>query len=123
MFIKLEGQIKRLNEKEQGLLTLANQLNADVFDNEDRKIVSQKIIETRDMKQTLEVTLIKKRKIYKNQIQGVEQHLKAREQKLEQFDKTQGIIFQEFPDVLEFFARKQTRLNEALVGIREKLQE
>lgn len=121
MFIKVEGQIQTLAKQEQGLLTLAGQLQDAVFDDEDRRMVGKKILEIQNTKEVLEKTLAKKKEIYKNQIQGMEEHLQARQQVLENFDVQQK-IFHEFPDVLEFFARKQTRLTETLTTIRDELQ-
>jgi hypothetical protein len=122
MFVKLEAQIKSLSKQEQDFITLAEQLVSSVFDDEDRRMVHRKILEIQGTRQLMEQTLAKKKEIYKNQIMGMEQQLQARQQALETFDKERK-IFQQFPDVLEFFARKQSRLIETLTAIRDQLQQ
>jgi hypothetical protein len=119
LFVKLEKQIQELANQQKGLLLLVEKVKSNCFDEEDRQLVAQKLQSVIDTKKAIELTLQKKRDIYQNQIIGMEQQLKQRQQLLE----SQETIFKDFPDVLDFFAKKQTQLNQTLLSIKDQLQQ
>jgi prolyl oligopeptidase PreP (S9A serine peptidase family) len=121
MFAKLQMQIANLVAQQQSMATLGQHLKSDYFDEEDRQMVQQKLLDIAETKRQLEITLVRKQEIYKNQIQGLETQLQRRQKVLESVDKKQS-LFKEFPDVLEYFAKKQSRLNETLISIKDQLQ-
>ncbi len=121
MFAKLETQIASLGEQEKAIGCLCQKIQSDCFDEEDRKMVQQKFLDICETKRQFEITLEKKKEIYQNQIVGLETRLQRRQHVLETFDKQQN-VFKEFPDVLEYFARKQSRLNETLTSIKQQLE-
>ncbi len=118
MFSKLEANIRALEAQQTAISALAEQLQADCFDDEDRATVQQKLVSVTESKAKVEATLARKREIYKTQILGMEQQLSQRHSKLE----TQQAVFEAFPDVLEYFARKQSVLTESLASIKTHLQ-
>lgn len=121
MFDKLQSQISALGQQQQAMATLVQHLETDFFDEEDMSMVQQKLLDITETKRQFEITLARKQEIYKNQIQGLETQLQKRQKVLESVDK-QHSVFKEFPDILEYFARKQSRMNETLISVKDQLQ-
>ena len=121
MFAKLQARIASLDKQHQIMETLSQHLKTDFFDDEDRAMVSQKLTTIAETKRQLEITLHRKQEIYTTQIQGLETQLQKRQRVLEALDK-QERVFREFPDLLEYFARRQSKLGETLVIIKDQLQ-
>ena len=122
MFSKLEQQIKTLTDQQKSIQVLAENLNADCFDKEDRAIIQSKLRLIIDTKRQVEESLQKKKEIYQNQIVGMEKQLTQRQKVLESSDQAQT-VFVNFPDVLEFFAHKQSELSGSLATIKEQIQQ
>jgi hypothetical protein len=120
LFSKLENEIKSLAAQEENLLKFATYVNSETFDDEDRTMVRNKQMHISSTKRHLEEVLSKKKDIYNTQVKMMEQKLVERQSKLEDFGKN-TTLFNDFPDVLEFFARKQSRLNETLGSVKKKL--
>jgi len=120
LFEKLENEIKTLQDQSNGLDQLYRCIGRDVFDDEDREIVKKQQMSTATTKVELEQSLMKKKNIYHTKIKSMELRLQDRQLQLEEFSK-QSSLFREFPDVLDFFVRKQHRLNETIASIRQKL--
>jgi hypothetical protein len=120
LFSKLENEIKSLAAQEENLLKFATYVNSETFDDEDRTMVRNKQMHNSSTKRHLEEVLSKKKDIYNTQVKMMEQKLVERQSKLEDFGKN-TTLFNDFPDVLEFFARKQSRLNETLGSVKKKL--
>ena len=120
LFSKLENEIKSLAAQEENLLRFATYVNSETFDDEDRTMVRNKQMHISSTKRHLEEVLSKKKDIYNTQVKMMEQKLVERQSKLEDFGKN-TTLFNDFPDVLEFFARKQSRLNETLGSVKKKL--
>lgn len=121
LFAKLEAQIASLEEQQKMIRSLSDKMTAVCFDEEDRKIIQQKLQQISDTKTQVEDSLQKKREIYNTQIIGMEKQLTQRQKIFESCDQTQH-LFKEFPDMLEFFARKQSNLSETLTKIKDQLQ-
>ena len=121
MFAKLHTRIANLEKQHQIMETLSQHLKTDFFDDEDRAMVSRKLTTISETKRQLEITLHRKQEIYTTQIQGLETQLQKRQRVLEALDK-QERVFKEFPDLLEYFARRQSKLGETLVSIKDQLQ-
>lgn len=123
MFIELESNIEDLNKQEKSLLALQEQMDkADCFDDDDLKLIESKLSELQSRRKKLESTLAKKREIYQKKIKGMERQILKRQQTLEHIDKKQA-VFREFPDVLDYFARKQSKLNDSLASLKHSLQQ
>jgi hypothetical protein len=120
LFGKLENQIKSLVTQEESLAQLATYVNSEIFDDEDRAMVRNKQMHITSTKKQLEEVLFKKKDIYNTQVKIMENRLSERQSKLEDFGKKTS-LFNDFPDVLEFFARKQSRLNTSLGSVKTKL--
>lgn len=120
IFAKLDAEIKLLEKQGANLTTLANHVSSEAFDDEDRRMVHDKQVYIASTKKHLQEVLDKKKEIYHTQIKTMETRLSHRQAQLETFSK-ENTVFQDFPDVLEFFARKQNRLTETLATVREKL--
>ena len=120
LFSKLENEIKSLAAQEENLSKFATYVNSDTFDDEDRTMVRNKQMHISTTKRNLEEVLSKKKDIYNTQVKMMEHKLVERQSKLENFGKN-TTLFNDFPDVLEFFARKQSRLNETLGSVKKKL--
>ncbi len=121
LFAKLEAQIASLAEQQKMITILSEKMSAGCFDEEDRKIIQQKLQQISDTKSQVEDSLQKKREIYNTQIIGMEKQLVQRQKIFESCDQTQH-LFKEFPDMLDFFARKQSNLSETLTKIKDQLQ-
>ena len=121
LFAKLEAQIASLAEQQKMITILSEKMSAVCFDEEDRKIIQQKLQQISDTKSQVEDSLQKKREIYNTQIIGMEKQLVQRQKIFESCDQTQH-LFKEFPDMLDFFARKQSNLSETLTKIKDQLQ-
>ena len=121
LFAKLEAQIASLEEQQKMIRSLSDKMTEVCFDEEDRKIIQQKLQQISDTKTQVEDSLQKKREIYNTQIIGMEKQLTQRQKIFESCDQTQH-LFKEFPDMLEFFARKQSNLSETLTKIKDQLQ-
>jgi hypothetical protein len=118
MFGKLEDEIKTATETEQELLRFMAQLQVPCFDDEDRAIVLSKLVTTKDRREKLEAQLVQKRGIYRNLVQKVEARLQDREKVLEQ-----ELLWQKFPDILEFFVEKQHQSGRELELALKKLED
>lgn len=123
LFQKYEKEIVTLGRRYAQLDDLRRAMKTqECFDSEDEKMMVSKLAELAEAKKHFEIVLAKKKAIYESSIQNMEQHIQTRQQTLESFEqKTQ--FFQNFPDVLEFFVRKQGRLSESLQDIKRKLAE
>jgi len=122
IFHQLELQISQLDTHIQNLVRLGQFMEKNFFDDEDKKMVLYKINETQQVKEGLEKTLVQKQDIYNNQVKVMEHQLENRQQALERFDRETD-LFLTFPDILNYFVSKQTRLQKTLNGIRSKLKE
>ena len=122
IFQQLELQISQLHEHIEHLLKLGQFMGNGFFDDEDKKMILSKISEAQQVKQGLEKTLVEKQHIYNNHVRVMETQLVSRRNALEQFDKDTG-LFKIFPDVLDYFAKKQTRLQGTLQTIKQQLKE
>ena len=120
LFVKLEDEIRLLTQQEQNLATLASYVAGEAFDDEDRSTVRNKQMHIAATKRHLMEVLVKKKEIYHTQIKMMQARLDDRKTHLEDFSKNSS-LFTDFPDVLDFFARKQSRLNETLSTIKDKL--
>jgi hypothetical protein len=120
LFVKLENQISELIQQEENLRVFADFVTTDAFDDEDRNTVRAKHVHITQTKQHLQEVLTKKKDIYNTQIKTMEIRLQQRQLQLEDFGKKTR-VFEAFPDVIEYFAKKQARLNESLTGVKEKL--
>ena len=122
MFSKLEQQIALLTEQQKSIQSMSENLTADCFDEDDRKIIQHKLQQISDTKRQVEESLQKKKEIYQTQIVGMEKQLSQRQKVLENCEQTQT-VFKNFPDLLDFFARKQSNLSTSLATIKEQLQQ
>lgn len=122
LFGKLEKQIHDLNQYISQLTAFGKHLQQSCFDQEDEKFIVVKLQQAQQVKEGLERTLFRKREIYNNQVKVMEAQLTLRQQQLEGFNGA-GQLFEAFPDVLDYFAKKQARLQESLGSIRQKLRE
>jgi hypothetical protein len=122
LFGGLEKQIRDLTQYTVSLLAFHHHLKQTCFDQEDEQFVLVKLQQAQQVKDGLERTLARKREIYDKQVRVMETQLSTRQQQLEGFGGANA-LFSAFPDVLEYFAKKQARLQESLLAIRQKLQE
>jgi hypothetical protein len=120
LFDKLEAEIKHLALQENNLNVLVTYVAGESFDDEDRTMVHNKLMQITSTKKHLDEVLVKKKEIYHTQVKIMEERLTNRKMNLEDFSKKSN-VFKDFPDVLDFFARKQSRLNESLASIKAKL--
>lgn len=120
MFAKLESQMKEVANYENNLKQLSQDILGKEFDEEDRKIVKIKLDEVILLKNQLSKELNHKQNIYHNQIKSMENKLDQRKIKLDSLSKKTN-VFQQFPDMLDYFARKQTTLNTTLEKVKNKL--
>jgi len=120
LFKKLETEIKALTTQETHLKRLYAMTRKGHFDDEDRKFVQTKIAQLRETKSNLENVLKRKKAIYDSQIKQMEEKLQQRHSELDQFCR-QSKVFQDFPDILDYFSSKQARLNAVLNGVKQKL--
>jgi len=123
LFNDLEQQIKDIDKYITGLTSFHGLVSKNCFDNEDHEFVAVKIQQATQLREGLSDTLIRKREIYENQVMTMEQQLQSRQTNMEEFLELSGSgeLFDAFPDVLEFFAKKQARLEESLGAIKRKL--
>lgn len=122
LFAKLEAQISSLAEQQKLVTALSEKMTAACFDEEDRRIIQQKLQQISETKAQIEDSLQKKKEIYQTQIIGMEKQLTQRQKIFESCEQTQN-LFREFPDVLDFFARKQSNLSDTLTKIKDQLQQ
>lgn len=120
LFITHEARIANLSSQLAKLEVLYSNIQDTQFDDEDRQMVSYKIADLKQIRQTAEETLRQKRQIYETQIKQMQIQLDARQTSLETCD-TNAVIFQDFPDILQYFVQKQTRLNHSLEQIKKQL--
>ena len=113
--------IESLSQQHRSVDSFAQSIRTDCFDEEDRKVIDKKIADIVAAKKAQERLLKQKQDIYKNQIVHLETQLTQRQRVLES-SETQDRVFKEFPDILEYFARKQAKLTDALSSIKTDLQ-
>ena len=119
MFEKQEEEIRRIEKKEKLLQEFYDILNdSDCFEDEERKVVLEKLQKLQEFRALLQTTLENNKEIYNNQIKGVEKTLTDREHCLVKADK----VFVEFPDLLDYFTSKQVSLTQNLNQITSSLQ-
>ena len=106
IFKQLETQILQLSENISSLEKINDFMKNALFDDEDRKVITQKLSETIHVKKGLEKTLEEKQDIYKNHICVMEKQLDSRQCALEKFD-TSTQFFRQFliikPSLSQFF--------------------
>lgn len=114
IFEKLEEEIKQLKSQEESLTRFLKHLDTNEnFDTEDKKTVLGKLKQIMLLQQTLQKTLDEKKNIYETQIKQMKAAVDARQKVLENYDHSEQ-VFQQFPDLLQYFASKQKRLTEVV---------
>lgn len=92
------------------------------FDTEDRETLKIKRRQLEETRNGLQRTYDHRKNIYDQQVQAMQRSLNARQSILNGVDK-ETKIFNTFPELLTFFAAKQTNLNSQLEGVKKKLIE
>ena len=118
MFAALEAQLVKVNTQLEELIKFSSLIIQPCFDKDDQKLVACKVKEVTELKTLLEETLKKRRLIYQTQVCVVEEHIGAREEVFQHSSE----LFDEFPDILEYFVKKQDNLKTNLDGIKTRLQ-
>lgn len=120
MFKHLEAKVEEIASLQNSLEIFLDELKATGFDQEDRARVKEKLVDIKKEKAELQKTLNRKKHVYETQIKEVENQLNEREQHLNKLC-AQSDVFRTFPDILNYFAEKQSRLNANLEEIRFQL--
>jgi hypothetical protein len=120
MFKNLTDNIQKLELQENNLRTFASQLVNPTFDDEDRNVVYRKIMEIQAQSTDLKTTLKTKQDFYNQNVQGFVKQLKARQATLT-VGKTNQRVFEQCPDVLQYFIEKQSHLDKSLQNIKTQL--
>lgn len=118
LFQKAEEELALLVESEKVLLKLLNAVNGEMFDNDDVKVVHNRLTEIVRRKSGLEKELKRKKDIYRNRVQKLEHQVLEREKRLKAMGKE---VFGMFPDLLKHFSQKQYRMREAVKKIRKEV--
>ena len=119
MFERIEQEIKTLREKEKNLASIIQKIdNATCFDEEDSKVIQKELSVIKENLNQVEVLLRHKKEIYNNHVVDLEKRILERSTTLNSVTH-----FQEFPDLLRFFAHKQNDLDNNLQDIKKQLSD
>lgn len=116
VFARFETDISDINKKIGCMLAMAENLSADCFDNEDRRMVVNKIQALIIQKDSLEKQLKYRKDIYNTKVKVLEKHVKKRKKLL---DGVKNIQY--FPDILDFFAEKQAKMQSELEIVKNQI--
>ena len=120
LFAPLEQKISELQEDLAHFRTLVKCMTPGLFDQEDEQKVLTKIVQIESEEKSLQTELTQKVDIYNNHVRSVESQLATRKATLEKFDQ-ETKLFAKFPDVLGYFAEKQSKLQSQVESVKEKL--
>lgn len=117
MFERLVLQIASMKTQEERLLKLAEKIQpAGGFDDEDKQVVSSEIKQLHDNLTRLETELKHKKEIYDLYVVAIEQKIQNRTEALNTVKD-----FDHFPELLQFFANKQNKLQDSLQAVKVQL--
>ena len=117
MFERLVGQIGALQKKEELLRKLAQKIEpTGGFDDEDKTVIDKEIKHLQADLTRLQTELKHKKDIYDLYVVAIEQKIQNRTATLNMVKD-----FDHFPDLLQFFATKQNKLQDGLQAVKEQL--
>ena len=119
IFEGLKLQINSLDNQITGLNNFMKYMvdNSSEFDSEDKQTIQMKLTQMIATRDNLQRNLLHRQKVYEEQVSVMQNQLNLRQQKLESFD-TKTKFFASFPDVLEFFAKKQATMSNKLEQVK-----
>ena len=118
MFEPLQRKIADVKAQITVIGNLVAELGPECFDDEDRRIVQEKVSQLTETQNEWQADLDRKQNIYETQIRGLESDLAARREVLQKIDESKQ-CFRDFPDLLQFFVQKQKRLQKNLLQIKK----
>lgn len=118
-----EGIIQKIqstNNEIRQFIELGEHINNDYFDDEDKQMILSKIDHAQARVARLREELSNKKNLYANEICKIERCLVGRKESLEQFDERTS-VFEKYPDLLRYFAKKHITIYNSLKEVRENL--
>ena len=117
MFERLVQQITSMKTQEHRLLKLAEKIEpAGGFDDEDKQVIDHEVRQLQVTLTRLETELKYKKDIYDLYVVAIEHKIQNRTATLNTVKD-----FDHFPDLLQFFANKQNKLQDSLQAVKMQL--
>lgn len=117
MFERLENEINQLSTEESQLTKILETITASsCFDQQDKDLILQKLNQIRESREQVQVILQHKKQIYHDHVIKMEKQIEERSQILKDISG-----FENFPEILKFFAVKQNQLSDNLEEIKTQI--